>query len=82
MKEIIKNIKMFDKNMKGKTSIARKILYKMIRENNSNSDKRKSNPYKNDSKVVEEILKELYCSENKYDNENFRDIKEKGEIKN
>jgi hypothetical protein len=56
MKEIIKNIKMFDKNMKGKTSIARKILYNMIRENNSNSDKRKSNPYKNDSKVVEEIL--------------------------
>ena len=41
MKEIIKNIKMFDKNMKGKTSIARKILYNMIRENNSNSDKEK-----------------------------------------
>ena len=56
MKEIIKNINMFDKNMKGKTSIARKILYNMIRENNSNSDKRKANLYKNDSKVVEEIL--------------------------
>ena len=53
---------MFDKNMKGKTSIARKILYNMIRENNSNSDKRKAKPYKNISKVVEEILtlKKIY----------------------
>ena len=114
MKEKIKNVKMFDENMKKKISIAKKTTEKRKSDYNisfsapsTNCDKRKVNPNKNDSKAVQEFLtlkefngkalrenknssflnddwtlKELPCPENRYDTENFEDIKKRKEIKN
>ena len=118
MKEKIQNTKMFDENMKEKRAISKEIGHKRKSDNNisfsdastnreTNCDKRKINPNKNDSKAVQELLtskefdgkalrenkntsfldddwtlKELPCSENKYDTENFGDIKKRKEIKN
>ena len=118
MKEKIQNTKMFDKNMKEKRAISKKLAHKRKSDDDisfsdastnreTNCDKRKINQNKNDSKTVQEILtfkefdgkalkenknssfldddwtlKELPCSENKYDTENFGDIKKRKEIKN
>ncbi len=107
MKEKIQNKKMFDENMKEKRAISKKLAHKRKSDDDisfsdastnreTNCDKRKINPNKNESKAAQELLtskefdgkalkenknssfldddwtlKELPCSENKYDTEKY-----------